>query len=242
MDQSNIQAVLSLRETKPRAIGDVRKILGLLGYFGKHIQDFFRIAQPLFKLLKTSGVDNGSPAAQRGRCTPKVNRGKAQSAHAITWTHEHQVVLKKLVDSFVNPPILGYPDYSLPFILHTDASNKGLGAVLYQRQSGEMHVIGCGSAGTLVPAEKNYHLHSRKLEFFALKWAICEQFRDNLYYVPSLVVYTDNNLLTYILTTAKLNSTGHRWVSELAVYNFEIKYRLGKVNQDTDTLSRTPLY
>ena len=74
-----------------------------------------------------------------------------------------------------------------------------------------------------------------------MKWAICEQFRDYLYYAPSFTVYTDNNPLTYVLSTAKLSSTGHRWVSELADYNFEIKYRPGKVNKDADTLSRIPL-
>lgn len=144
------------------------------------------------------------------------------------------------MDCLANPPILGYPYYDLPFVLHTDASNEGLGAVLYQRQSGKMRVIGYGSR-TLTPAEKNYHLHSGKLEFLALKWAICEQFRDYLYYAPSFTVYTDNNPLTYVLSTAKLNSTGHRWVSELADYNFEIKYRPGKANKDADTLSRIPL-
>ena len=53
--------------------------------------------------------------------------------------------LERLVDCLVNPPILGYPDYSLPFVLHTDASKQELGAVLYQRQSGQMRVIGYGS-------------------------------------------------------------------------------------------------
>ena len=103
-----------------------------------------------------------------------------------------------------------------------------------------MRVIGYGSR-TLTPAENTYHLYSGKLEFLALKWAICEQFRDYLYYAPSFTVYTDNNPLTYVLSTAKLNSTGLRWVSELADYNFEIKYRPGKVNKDADTLSRIPL-
>ena len=101
-------------------------------------------------------------------------------------------MLEKLVDCLANPPILGYPDYGLPFVLHTDASNEGLGAVLYQRQYGKMRVIGCGSR-TLTTAEKNHHLHSGKLEFLALKLAVCEQFRDYLYYAPSFTVYTDNN-------------------------------------------------
>lgn len=121
----------------------------------------------------------------------------------------------------INPPILAYPDFDLPFILHTDASEDGLGAVLYQRQDNKLRVIGFGSR-TLMPAERNYHLHSGKLEFLALKWAICDKFRDYLYYAPTFTVYTDNNPLTYILTTARLNAAGHRWVGELADFHFDI--------------------
>ncbi|KAI3353882.1 hypothetical protein L3Q82_005090 [Scortum barcoo] len=83
-------------------------------------------------------------------------------------------------------------------------------------------------------------MHSGKLEFLALKWSICERFRDYLYYVPHFVVYTDNNPLTYVLTTAKLNATGHRWVGELADFNFTIRYRPGRKNADADGLSRLP--
>lgn len=63
---------------------------------------------------------------------------------------------------------------------------------------------------TLSISEKKYHLHSGKLQFLALKWAISEHFRDYLYNAPSFVVYMDNSLLTYVLTMAKLNTTGHR--------------------------------
>ena len=134
---------------------------------------------------------------------------------------------------------MAYPNHSDPFMLHTDASEVGLGAVLYHRQNGFLRVIAYGSR-TLSPAERNYYLHSGKLEFLALKWAICDQFRDYLYYAPSFTVYTDNNPLTYVLTSAKLNATGLRWVKELADLNFTIKYRPGKANNDADTLSRIP--
>ena len=56
---------------------------------------------------------------------------------------------------------------------------------------------------------------------------------------PSL--FTDNNPLTYVLSSAKLNATGLRWVGELADINFSIKYRPGKVHKDADTLSPMPL-
>ena len=70
---------------------------------------------------------------------------------------------------------MAYPSFSDPFLLHTDASEVELGAVFYQRQNGLLSVIACGSR-TLSTAEKNYYLHSGKLEFLALKWAICDQF------------------------------------------------------------------
>lgn len=136
--------------------------------------------------------------------------------------------------------MLGYPNFEEPFILHCDASQERLGAVLYQRQQGKLVVIAYGSRALTNP-EKNYHLHSGKLEFLALKWAICERFRDYLYYSPPFTVYTDNYPLTYVLTTAKLNATTQRWVAELADFQFVIKYRPGKANFDADGLSRMPL-
>ena len=147
--------------------------------------------------------------------------------------------MEQLITAIINPPVMAYPNYSEPFILHTDASEKGLGGALYQRQDGKLRVIAYGSR-TLTAAEKNYHLHSSKLEFLALKWAITEQFRDYLYYAPHFTVYTDNNPLTYVLTSARLNATGHRWVAELSDFNFTVGYRPGIANRDADALSRMP--
>ena len=84
-----------------------------------------------------------------------------------------------------------------------------------------MRVIGYGSR-SLTKAEYKNFLHSGKLEFLALAWAICGHFRDYLYHASDFIVYADNNPLTYLLTTAKLNATGHRWVSELADFSFTI--------------------
>ena len=122
-----------------------------------------------------------------------------------------------------------------------DASNYGLGAVLYQTQ-GDVDRVICYASRTLTDAERNYNLHSGKLEFLALKWAITERFADYLKYCPKkFLVFTDNNPLTYVLTTAKLNATGLRWVADLAEFDFSIKYRPGKENVDADCLSRRPL-
>ncbi len=231
LDPTGIESVKSIVKNTPKTVGDVRKLLGLLGYFRRYIKDFARIARPLFQLLN-------APKTPDRKTTN--NRGQLSSKTPISWDSSHQSALESLITYLTTPPILAYPDYTKPFVLHTDASEQGLGAVLYQKQDGVMRVIGYGSR-TLNKAERNYHLHSGKLEFLALKWAICEHFRDYLYYANSFTVYTDNNPLTYVLTTAKLNATTHRWVAELADFKFVIKYRPGKANIDADALSRIPI-
>lgn len=121
--------------------------------------------------------------------------------------------MSNFIDELTSAPVMAYPDFELPLILHTNASNEGLGAVLYQQQDGKLRVIDYASR-SLSPAEKKYHLHSGKLEFLALKWAMTEHFRDYLLHAKSFTVFTDNNPLTYILRTAKLNATGCRWVAD----------------------------
>ena len=235
IDPKNVDAVQSLKWKPPKSVGEVRKLLGLLGYYRRYVPDFARIAKPLFDLLKddTSKKKNSERfRTRKSNCIP--------SSKPIQWMQQHQRALNILVDLLSSPPILGYPDVSLPYTLFTDASKEGLGAVLYQHQDGQLRVIGYGSR-TLTNAEKNYHMHSGKLEFLALKWAISEHFRDYLYYAPSFVVYTDNNPLTYVTSSAKLNATGHRWLAELADFNFTIKYHPGRTNQVADTLSRMPV-
>ena len=70
-----------------------------------------------------------------------------------------------------------------------------------------------------------------------MKWAITDKFHDYLY-GANFEVVIDNNPLTYVLTSAKLDASGHRWVAALANYNFSISYRSGKLNIDADGLSR----
>ena len=147
--------------------------------------------------------------------------------------------MNEVVEYLQSPEVIAFPDFNIPFMVHCDASQSGLGAVLYQNQQNKIRVISFASR-TLTPAEKNYHLHSGKLEFLALKWAITEKFNDYLHYGPPSEVFTDNNPLTYVLTSAKLNASGLRWVSQLADYQFTIKYRSGKKHIDADYLSRHP--
>ena len=135
----------------------------------------------------------------------------------------------------MNSPVLAFADYTKDFLLEMDASKEGLGAVLSQKQEdGWFHPVAYGSQA-LATHEKNYH--STKLEFLALKWAITEHFKEYLLYQPFLV-NTDNNPLTYIMSTPNLDATGHRWVSALAKYDFRLEYQKGRDNAVADVLSR----
>jgi hypothetical protein len=172
----------------------------------------------------------GVPTNTKKRKTTKNSTMKWQ------WNQEQQNAFELLIEKLCSPPVLAFPDYNLPFILHTDASLKGLGAVLYQEQDGKERVIAYSSRG-LKNSEKHYPAH--KLEFLAMKWAVTEKFKDWLY-GNKFEVVTDNNPLTYVLTSAKLDATGQRWIAALAEYDFTLRYRSGKQNQDADSLSRLP--
>ena len=121
-----------------------------------------------------------------------------------------------LKQASMQSPVLAFTDYTKDFLLETDASKEGLGAVLSQKQEdGQFHPVAYGSRALTT--------HSTKLEFLALKWAITEHFKEYLLYQPFLV-RTDNNPLIYIMSTPNLDATGHHWVSALAKYNFWWEY------------------
>ena len=106
----------------------------------------------------------------------------------------------------MNSPVLAFADYTKDFLLKMDTSREGLGAVLSQKQEDRWFHLAAYGSQALTTHEKNYH--STKLEFLALKWAITEHFKEYLLYRPFLVK-TDNNPLTYILTTHNLDATGY---------------------------------
>ena len=216
IDPKGIKPILELKKWKPESLGDVHQLLGLLGYFRRYIQDFSRIAKPIYDLTKVDKLqsEETTQAQKRDR-----KHGQAPSSLPVKWEGIHSRALDSLVDCLIRPPVMAYPVFSKPFVLHTDASQEGLGAVLYQKQEQRMRVIRYASR-TLSPAERNYHLYSGKLEFLAPKWAITEQFRDYLSYAPPFTVYTENNPLTLAMSRAKLNATGHRWVTTSSRFQF----------------------
>jgi len=226
-----------MKSLRPRTVGEVRRLMGLLDVYRRHIKNFAQIAKPIYDLLSLDLRKKGNVTSTKHSL--RGSSVQVPSSSPMQWEIQHQSALEVLIDHITSPPLLEYPDYNAPFIVHTDASQDGLGAVLYQEQNGSTRVI-ANASRTLTPSECNYHMHSGKLKFLALKWAVTEQFRDHLYYVPEFFVYTDNNPITYVLTSAKLNASGLRWVGELADFNFEIRYPPGMSNTDADSLSRIP--
>ena len=211
-DPKKIEAVQKWE--RPHNVYTIRRFLGFVNYYRKFIKDYSKIARPLYNLI------SGDNAKKR--------------TNLIEWSHAAEEAFQTLINRCTQAPILAYADFSLPFELHIDASGTGLGAVLYQTQEGKKRVIAYASR-TLSQSEARYPAH--KLEFLALKWALTDQFYEYLY-GNSFAVYTDNNPLTYILTTAKLDACGQRWVSAIATMNFTLHYKPGRTNIDADALSR----
>ena len=133
---------------------------------------------------------------------------------------KEQVVLNKVARSafhklkkaVIKAPVLVYPDPNKEYLLETDASKLGLGAVLSQKQSnGRYHPVAFWSR-SLHGVGVNYH--STKLKFLAMKWSI-KHFQTYLL-GPHFKVRTDNNPLTYFLTSPNMDVTKQRWINELA--------------------------
>ena len=121
------------------------------------------------------------------------------------WSNECETAFLKLKEVCADTPVLAYADYTKPFKVHTDASDLGLGAVLYQDQGDRIVRPIAYASCSLSKSKAKYH--SSKLEFLALKWSICKRFHEYLY-GAEFEVYTDINPLMYVLSTAKLDATG----------------------------------
>ena len=199
----------------PEIFTQVRAFCRLAGHYRRFIKGFTNIACPLYDIL-----------------------GKEANMGPVQLPLEVCEVIQMFKEKILALPLLVFPDFAKPFLLETDASKEGLGAILSQKQDNRrFHPVTFGSR-SLMPAEKNYH--SSKLEFLALKWGFTEHFREYLAYTP-FMVKMDNNPLTYILTTPNLDATGHHWVGALASFEFELEYQKGSENGAADTLSHVPI-
>ena len=197
----------------PTKAPDSRSFLGFTGYYQRFIKNYSCIAKPLHKLV-----------------------ADVEARHTeYEWSEACQEAFNALKTRCVEAPILPYPNFDKPFIVHTDASGVGLGAILYQADDDRRERVRAYASQGLSKSEANYPAH--KLEFLALKWAVCEKIQDYLL-GAHFTVHTDNNPLTYVLTSAKVDATGQHWLAALSCHNFTIKYHAGKKNIDADALSR----
>ena len=146
----------------PETYMQVHAFCGLTGHYQRFIKGFASIACPLYDML-----------------------GKGVKMGPVDLPPEAQEVVDILKRKVQSALILVFPDFNKPFLLDTDASKEGLGAVLSQKQGdGHYHPVTFGSH-SLTPSEKNYH--SSKLEFLTLKWSITEHFKEYLTYSPFVV-------------------------------------------------------
>ena len=165
------------------------------------------------KIKKARGQKKGKPAACTEITGPKE----------LKWMPEHQQAFDPLKEALVTAPVLGYPDFNWEFMLETNASLQGLGAVLSQQdETGKLHVIAYASQ-SLHPSERSMHNYSSaKLELLALKWVVTEKFHDYLL-GSKFRVYTDNSPLAYV-RESKLGASQIQWLNELALFDFTIHY------------------
>ena len=196
---------------------EIWRFLGATGFFRRFIKNYAWIAKSLNDLLEGEASKwNAQPVDLPPEALEAFNILKMKCMMAL---------------------VLTFVDFQKPFLLETDASSHSLGAILSQKQDDDKYHPVAYASQELKGGEGKYH--SSKLEFLALKWAVTDQFKEYLRYKP-FTVRTDNNPLTYVMTTPNLDAIGHRWVAALAGYNMTIEYLQGADNKVVDILSQVP--
>ena len=210
----NSKLVEAVRDySPPKNVQELRRFLGLTSYYRRFVNHFAKVAEPLHRLTCKNT--------------------------AFEWSQECQIAFDELKRRLVTPPVLAYPNFDVDFVLETDASHQGLGAVLSQRQEdGRLHPIAYASRA-LSGAEKHYGITD--LETLAVVWAI-SHFHYYLY-GHCVTVYTDHSAVKAVLETASPSGRHAHWwtrVFSRGVKEVTIVYRPGKDNVLADALSRNP--
>ncbi|GJT47536.1 retrovirus-related pol polyprotein from transposon TNT 1-94 [Tanacetum coccineum] len=187
----------------PKTPTEIRQFLGLAGYYRRFIEGFSKIAKSMTKLT--------------------------QKGVKFDWGDKQEAAFQLLKQKLCSAPILALPEGSEDFIAYCDASKKGLGAVLMQREK----VISYASRQLKIH-EKNYTTHD--LELGAVVFAL-KIWRHYLY-GTKCTVFTDHKSLQHILDQKELNMRQRRWLELLSDYDCEIRYHPGKANVVADALSR----
>ncbi len=207
-DPEKVKAIQDIPQ--PHDVTHLKSFLGLANYYRKFIDGFAKTALPLYKLTK-----KGEP---------------------WVWSGAQDAAFNTLKRGLLDAKCLRAPDFKAPFILQTDASNEGLGAVLTQRFDGEEHPVAYISK-QLKPAEINYS--TTELEALAVVWAI-KTFEHYLV-DRHFTVVTDHHALQWFPTKKSLNKRLSRWALYLSEFDFAVEYRKGADNANADALSRNPL-
>ena len=212
--KTNLKLVESVvNYPRPQNSKEVKQFLGLSSYYRRFIQKFAAIAQPLTALTRNGVV--------------------------FEWTEDCQAAFDRLKQSLTTAPVLCYPAFDLPFVLETDASIKGIGAILSQVQrDGQCHPVAYASR-SLTAAERNYGI--TELETLAVVWSITHY--HSYLYGHDVTVYTDHLAVQAILNTPSPSGKHARWWSKVygaGIGKINIVHRSGKANINADALSRNP--
>lgn len=193
----------------PRTKKQVRSFLGFCSYYRKFVKGFSLIAKPLFSLTE--------------------NLAK------FVWTEQCESAFQRLKKCLMSSPILSFPRNEGQFLLDTDASNHGIGAVLSQIQDGSEKVIAYYSR-VLGKSERNYCVTRREL------LAIIDSLKSFHHYLygRKFVIRTDHISLRWLMSFKNLEGQMARWLERIQQYDFEIFHRKGKLHGNADGLSRRP--
>ena len=190
--------------TNPKQL---KTFCGMVSYYRRFIPNCSKIASPLYKLLKKDAN--------------------------FEWTDAQENAFQHLKSKLISRPILQYPDFSKEFVLTTDASNLGLGAVLSQGPVGKDLPVAYASR-SLNSAETHYTTSEKEL--LAVVWAT-KYFRPYLYGRRFKVV-SDHKPLVWVMNVKDPGSRLMRWRIQLAEYDYEIIHKSGARNANADALSR----
>ena len=205
---SKVEAIQAF--TQPTTKKQVRAFLGITGYYRKFISNYSTVAAPLTDLTK------------KNRPTK------------VTWTLDCDSAFHALKTSLCTSPVLNSPNFSKPFILQTDASDRGVGAVLSQYSTDNQLYPVAYFSRKLLPREERYSTVEK--ECLAVKLGI-EAFRFYLMGC-TFTVQTDHHALIWLDRLKDTNSRLTRWSLSLQQYKFTVTHRPGITNGNADALSR----
>ncbi|CAJ2661993.1 unnamed protein product [Trifolium pratense] len=200
MDRDKVQAVLNW--STPTNVKQLRGFLGLTGYYRRFIKSYAKIAAPLTDLLKKE---------------------------SYRWNDQAEIAFQQLKEAVTSAPVLALPNFHKPFILETDASGVGIGAVLHQ----DNHPIAYFSK-KLVPRNQ------KKSAYFREMLAIAEAIAKFRHYLLGhrFIIRTDQKSLRSLMDQSLQTPEQQEWLHKFLGYDFVIEYKPGKENLAADALSR----